>query len=197
MLDYEKRFYSDTIKYISGSDEAGRGPLAGPLVAASVILPQGYYHEKIRDSKKLSEKVREEMYDVIIKNAVAYSIIIYDAPKIDRLNVHLANRLIIEESINTLKVKPELALIDAFNLKELDIPSIPIIKGDDRSLCIAAASILAKVTRDRIMVEIDRIYPGFGFKDHKGYYNDVHIKALDEFGPIKGIHRFSYKPIKK
>jgi len=196
MLDFEKRFYSSSVRYVAGCDEAGRGPLAGPMVAASVIFPETFYDPRIRDSKKLSEKQREELFLVIKREAVSYSIIIYDAKRIDDLNVHLANRLILEEAINTLKVKPDLVLVDAMNLTELDVPSIPIIKGDDKALCIAAASILAKVTRDRIMVDLERIYPGFGFREHKGYYCDEHLKALAEFGPIKGVHRFSYKPIK-
>ena len=196
MLDFEKQFYSEKVINISGSDEAGRGPLAGPLVAASVIFPKDYYHPLIRDSKKLTEKQREQLFVVIKKEAISFSIIIYDAAKIDKLNVHLANRLILEESINTLAVKPDLALIDAMNLTDLSIPSIPIIRGDDKALCIAAASILAKVTRDRIMVDLDKIYPGYGFSEHKGYYCKEHLDAINEFGPIKGVHRFSYKPIK-
>lgn len=196
MLDYEKNFYSEKIKYIAGCDEAGRGPLAGPMVAAAVIFPQGYENEQIRDSKKLSEKQREALFKLIQKDALAYAIIFYDARKIDDLNVHLANRLILEEAITTLKIKPDLVLSDAMNLTELDIPVIPLVKGDDKALCIAAASILAKVSRDHFMVELDKIYPGFGFKDHKGYYNQSHLDALAQFGPIKGVHRFSYKPIK-
>ena len=196
MLDFEKRFYNEHIKNIAGTDEAGRGPLAGPIVAAAVILPQGYTHPLIRDSKKLTEKQRESLFEVVKKEAVAFSIIIYDANKIDKLNVHVANKLILEEAINTLSVKPDLALIDAMNLHDLDIPSIPLIKGDDKALCIAAASILAKVTRDRIMVQLDKIYPGYGFADHKGYYCKEHTDALEMFGPIKGIHRYSYKTIK-
>ena len=196
MLDFEKRFYSEYVKNIAGTDEAGRGPLAGPIVAAAVIFPKDYFHPLIRDSKKLSEKQRESLYEVIKHDALSFSIVIYDAAKIDKLNVHLANKLILEEAINTLSIKPDLALIDAFNVTDLDVPSIPIIKGDDKALCIAAASILAKVTRDRILVQLDRIYPGYGFAEHKGYYCKEHLDALEMFGPIKGVHRFTYKTIK-
>lgn len=195
MLDFEKAFYTDKIIYIGGCDEAGRGPLAGPMVASCVVFPRDYTNPEIKDSKKLSEKQRERLFEVIKKEAISYSIIIYDAQKIDELNVHLANRLILEEAVNSLSVKPHLVLVDAMNL-ELDIPLIPLIKGDDKALCIAAASILAKVTRDRIMVSLDKIYPGYGFSEHKGYYCQIHLDALNMFGPIKGVHRFSYKPIK-
>ena len=181
--------------YIAGTDEAGRGPLAGPVVACAVIFPPRYENPLIDDSKKLSEKVREELVNVIKENAISYGIAIVEANEIDEVNIYQASRQAMEEALAKLTHPYDLVLTDAMPLPSQKVGVVPLIKGDTLSLSIAAASILAKVTRDHIMSEIDAMYPQYGFKVHKGYPTKKHIENLKKFGPIKGIHRFSYKPV--
>lgn len=196
-LDYQNQFYTDKINFIVGVDEAGRGPLAGPVVAAAVILPRAYINIEINDSKQLSEKKREELFSVIKENALAIGIGIIDAETIDKVNIYEATKLAMKEAINNLKHNYDLILTDAMKLNGFSKPVIDIIKGDAKALPIAAASIIAKVTRDHMLDELDKQYPEYGFKKHKGYGTKTHLEALDKFGPIKGIHRFSYKPVYK
>lgn len=181
--------------YIAGTDEAGRGPLAGPVVACAVIFPPRYENPLIDDSKKLSEKVREELVNVIKENAISYGIAIVEANEIDEVNIYQASRQAMEEALTKLTHPYDLVLTDAMPLPSQKVGVVPLIKGDTLSLSIAAASILAKVTRDHIMSEIDAMYPQYGFKIHKGYPTKKHIENIKKFGPIKGIHRFSYKPV--
>lgn len=196
-LDIDKNYYSNTVKYICGVDEAGRGPLLGPVFAAAVILPKDFSSEKINDSKKLSEKQREEAYQIIIDNAIAYSITYIDVEEIDRINILEASKKAMIEAINSLKIKPDYILSDYMDLSSLDIPFTSLVKGDAKSINIAAASILAKVSRDHYCYELDKKYPEFNIKHNKGYGTKDHLEALEKYGPIKGLHRFSYKPIKK
>lgn len=197
MLDYQEQFYSDKVKLIVGVDEAGRGPLAGPVVAAACVLPRAYINKEINDSKQLSEKKREELFDIIRENAIAYGVGIVSAEEIDTLNIYEATKKAMREAIANLKHEFDLILTDAMPLKGYDVEVVPIIKGDAKALPIAAASIIAKVTRDRMMKELGEKYPEYGFEVHKGYGTKKHMDALREFGPIKGVHRFSYKPVAK
>lgn len=194
-LDYQEQFYSDNISLIVGVDEAGRGPLAGPVVAGAVIFPRAYINKEINDSKKLTAKKREALFEVIKKDAIAYGIGIVDADKIDEINIYEATKLAMKEAINNLKHKYDLVLTDAMKLKGFDVPVIDIIKGDAKALPIAAASILAKVTRDHMLDELAKQYPQYGFEKHKGYGTKAHLEALKKYGPIKHVHRFSYKPV--
>ena len=196
-LDFQEQFYSDKVKLIVGVDEAGRGPLAGPVVAAACILPRAYINKEINDSKQLSEKKREELFDIIKENAVAFGVGIVSAEEIDTLNIYEATKKAMKEAIANLKHEFDLILTDAMPLKGYDVEVIPIIKGDAKALPIAAASIIAKVTRDRMMKELGQKYPEYGFEIHKGYGTKKHMDALKEFGPIKGVHRYSYKPVAK
>lgn len=193
MLEYENELYIQGIKLICGVDEAGRGPLIGPVVAAAVILPVNYFHKDINDSKKLSEKKREELYDIIMKDAISVGVGIVDEKVIDNINIYEATKVAMKEAINNLKIKPEHVLIDAMKLG-IDIPSTSIIKGDALSESIAAASIIAKVTRDRLLIDMDKEYPMYDLKNNKGYGTKKHLEALKEFGPCK-YHRKSFKPV--
>ena len=197
MLDYQEQFYSDKVNLIVGVDEAGRGPLAGPVVAAACILPRAYINIEINDSKQLSAKKREELFEIIKKDAIAYGVGIVSAEIIDEINIYEATKKAMSEAINNLKHSYDLILTDAMPLKGFDVEVVPIIKGDAKALPIAAASIIAKVTRDHIMDGLAEKYPGYGFEDHKGYGTQKHMDALKKFGPIKGVHRFSYKPVRK
>lgn len=194
LLVFERELYDKGVKYIAGVDEVGRGPLFGPVVAAAVILKKGYNLKGLTDSKKLSEKKRNEFYEIIKKDAVAIGIGIIDEKKIDEVNIYEATKLAMKEAINNLKVKPEHILIDAMPL-ELDIPTTSIIKGDSKSESIAAASVIAKVTRDSMMYEMDKKYPLYGFGSHKGYPTKKHIEALKEYGVIDG-YRKTFTPVK-
>lgn len=194
LLVFERELYDKGIKFIAGVDEVGRGPLFGPVVAAAVILKKGYNLKGLTDSKKLSEKKRNEFYEIIKKDAVAIGIGIIDEKKIDEVNIYEATKLAMKEAINNLKVKPEHILIDAMPL-ELDIPTTSIIKGDSKSESIAAASVIAKVTRDSMMYEMDKKYPLYGFGSHKGYPTKKHIEALKEYGVIDG-YRKTFTPVK-
>ena len=188
----EEDFYSQGMEYICGIDEAGRGPLAGPVVVASVIMPKDSMIEGVNDSKKVSEKKREKLYDEIIENAISYSVGIVDQKEIDRVNILNATKAGLTESIKGLKVKPDLILVDA--LKGIDTCGVPyqsIIKGDAKCYSIAAASIIAKVTRDRIMRKWHEIYPEYNFIQHKGYGTAAHIAAIKEHG-LCPLHRLSF-----
>lgn len=196
MLDFEEQFYNEKIKVIVGVDEAGRGPLCGPVVAAACILPHTYINEKINDSKKLSEKKRELLYDEIINNALSYGVGIVDSKRIDEINIYEATKEAMHLAISQLKIDYDLILTDAMKLKDEKVDVIDIIKGDAKCQCIAAASIIAKVTRDRLLLNMDEQYPEYGFKSHKGYGTKKHIEAIKEHGIIDGFHRETYEPIK-
>lgn len=193
MLEYENELYEKGIELICGIDEVGRGPLLGPVVTAAVILPKGYYHPDIKDSKTLSEKKREKIYDIIMNDAISIGIGIVDEKEIDKINIYEATKVAMKMAIDNLDVKPEYVLIDAMKL-DIDIPSMSIIKGDAKSESIAAASIIAKVTRDRMIEEIDIEYPMYDLKNNKGYGTKKHIEALKKYGPCK-YHRYSYSPV--
>ncbi len=187
---YENEYWSQG-KLVVGLDEAGRGPLAGPLVVAGVVFPEGYDSGDINDSKQLTEKKREALYDIIIRDALFYEIKIVEPEEIDRLNILEADRKAMTEI--ALKAPVDIVLTDAVDLY-IDKKVISLIKGDTLSCNIAAASILAKVTRDRIMYEYDRIYPEYGFARHKGYGTKAHLEALEKYG-VTPIHRRSYRPV--
>jgi len=192
-LKYERKLYKEGINLIAGVDEAGRGPLAGPVVAACVILPKGLTIKGLNDSKKITPKKREEYYQIINKKALGIGIGIINAKKIDKVNIYQATILAMQEAIAKCRVKPEHLLIDAMKL-DLDIPSTSIIHGDEISLSIAAASIIAKVTRDSIMIEMDKSHPEYGFKTHKGYATKKHLANIKQYG-ITSEHRLSFKPV--
>ena len=188
----DKEFFDKGVKYIAGIDEAGRGPLAGPVVVASVILPQDSMIEGINDSKKVSEAKREKLYDLIINEAISYGIGIIYQDEIDEINILQATKKGLTEAIKQMEIKPNIIMVDALSgIDTLGIPYKSIIKGDAKCYSIAAASILAKVTRDRIMREWDKIYPEYGFGSHKGYGTAKHITAIREFGPCP-IHRRTF-----
>ena len=185
--EYEYEKYG----YVCGIDEVGRGPFAGPVVACAVILPANSNILYLNDSKKLSEKKREELYDVIMKEAVAVGIGMRDAGRIDEINILQATYEAMRDAIANLKVKPDVLLNDAVTIPGVEIKQVPIVKGDAKSVSIAAASIVAKVTRDRMMVEYEKEYPGFDFASNKGYGTQKHIEALQAQGPTP-IHRRSF-----
>lgn len=193
LLDYERELYKDNIKLIAGVDEVGRGPLCGPVVAAACILPENYYLEGLNDSKKLSEKKRDKLFDILINECVAYGIGIVEPKRIDEINILEASKEAMKIAISNLSIKPEHVLIDAVKL-DLDVPSTPIIKGDAKSASIAAASVIAKVTRDRMMYELDEKYPEYGYASHKGYPTKKHIEAVKEHG-VLDFYRFTFSPI--
>lgn len=192
MKEYENELYNKGIKYIAGVDEVGRGPLVGPVVTAAVILPVDFYDERINDSKKVTEKKREILYDVIMENAVSVGIGMSSSEVIDEINILEATKKAMKEALNNLSVKPEHVLIDAVKL-DIDIPSTSIIKGDAKSQSIAAASIMAKVTRDRMMYELDKEHPEYDFAHNKGYGTKKHIEAIRKYGILKE-HRKSFAP---
>lgn len=196
LYEYENKLYNLGINNIGGVDEVGRGPLIGPVVAACVVLPKGFVLEGLTDSKKLSEKKRELFYDYIVKNSI-YGIGIIDADIIDEVNIYEATKLAMLEAIKKVReqVNLEHVLIDAMPL-DLDIDTTSIIKGDAKSISIAAASVVAKVTRDRMMYELDDLYPNYGFKSHKGYPTKKHIEAINKYGLIPG-YRKTYGPVKE
>lgn len=180
------------IKYIAGIDEAGRGPLAGPVVVGVVIMPEDSMIEGVNDSKKVSEKKREKLYDQITSEAIAWGVGIIDQEEIDKINILNATKKAVTVAISNLKIKPELILVDALTgIDTLGIPYESIIKGDAKEYSIAAASIVAKVTRDRIMRKWDEVYPEYGFSGHKGYGTAAHIKAIKEHGPCI-LHRKTF-----
>ena len=187
----ENGIYASGVNILCGVDEAGRGPLAGPVCAAAVILPRGLEIPGLNDSKKLSEKKREALYDVIISSAMAYGIAFADVEEIERLNILHATFLAMNRAIAQLSVRPELALIDGNRNSDIEVPSRCIVKGDSRCADIAAASILAKVTRDRYMIKMAEQYPQYGFEQHKGYGTKQHYAALREYGATP-IHRMCF-----
>lgn len=193
-LSYEKELYAKGITLIAGVDEVGRGPLVGPVVTAAVILPVNYHLEGLTDSKKLTEKKRNEFYKIIMQDAISVAIGIKDNKVIDEVNIYEATKLAMYEAINKLDVKPEHVLIDAMKLDKLEVPSTSIIKGDLKSESIAAASVIAKVTRDSMMYELDLEYPEYGFKNHKGYPTKSHIENVKQYGLLDN-YRFTFSPI--
>ena len=196
LYEYENELYNKGYKYIGGIDEVGRGPLIGPVVTACVVLPKDFVLEGLTDSKKLSEKKREQYYDYIIENAITYGIGIIGPDRIDEINIYEATKEAMYMAYNEAnkKVKIDYILIDAMPLV-LDVPNTSIIKGDSKSISIAAASVVAKVTRDRMMYELDKKYPEYGFSNHKGYPTKKHIEAINKYGLIDG-YRKTYGPVK-
>ncbi len=192
LKEEENKLYSKNVKYICGIDEAGRGPLAGPVVVGAVILPENSFIEGVNDSKKVSEKKREKLYDLITQEAIAYSVGIVDQKTIDEINILNATKLGVKRALEALSQKPEIIMVDALNnMDTLGIPYISVIKGDAKNYCIAAASIIAKVTRDRMMRQWDEVYPIYGFSKHKGYGTAEHIRIIKENGPCQ-LHRKSF-----
>ena len=189
MREFENK-YSD-LAYVAGIDEAGRGPLAGPVVAAAVILPKDIFLPFLNDSKKVTEKRRDVLFDEIKQNAIAYGIGIVSNTLIDDINILQATYEAMREAVNALEKTPDVLLVDAVHIPDINIKQVGIVKGDAKSVNIAAASILAKVTRDRLMAEYDKIYPEYGFASNKGYGTATHIAALKEIGPC-AIHRKSF-----
>lgn len=191
MWENEDRLYSCGYEYIAGVDEAGRGPLAGAVYAAAVIFPKDIYIPEINDSKKLTEKKREKLYDIVIEKAIAYSIFSVDEKKIDEINILNATFMAMNSAVDNLPQKPDYVLIDGNQIKGMKIPHETIVKGDAKSISIAAASILAKVSRDRAIVELAKQYPEYGFEKHKGYGTKAHREALLKYGPCE-IHRKTF-----
>ena len=189
---YEKAAENSGFKLICGVDEAGRGPLAGPVCAAAVILPDDLEIEGLNDSKKLSEKKREQLYDVIIEKAIAYSVAYGTLEEIEEKNILNATFLVMNRAIEGLQLKADFALIDGNKIPtDIKIPAAAIVKGDAKSMSIAAASILAKVSRDRLLMEYDKKYPQYQFAKHKGYGTKLHTDLIKEYGPCE-IHRLSF-----
>lgn len=197
MYEYEEELYNKGISYIAGVDEVGRGPLIGPVVAACCVLPKDFKLEGLTDSKKLSEKKRNIFSDYIKENAIAYGIGEISPEIIDEVNIYEATKIAMKEAIKQVQeqINVEHVLIDAMPL-ELDIPSTSIIKGDAKSISIAAASVLAKVYRDNLMYELDEKYPMYGYKSHKGYPTKKHVEAINKYGLIEG-YRKTYNPVKE
>lgn len=194
LYQYENELYDKGVNYIAGVDEVGRGPLIGPVVTACVILPRGFKCEGLTDSKKLTEKKRVEYYDYIMEHALSVSVGMMSEKVIDEVNIYEATKLAMYQAISNSKIKPEYVLIDAMKLEDLEMPSISIIKGDAKSISIAAASVIAKVTRDRMMIELDKKYPMYGFKKHKGYPTKQHVQAIEKYGILES-HRKTFKPV--
>lgn len=182
---------ADGYRCIAGVDEAGRGPLAGPVCVAAVVLPVDFYLEGIDDSKKLTEKKKNRLYDEIIANAVSYSVVMIESDDIDRLNILVATHKGMRDAVDGLKPKPDFALIDGNSITGMELAHRCVVKGDSKSISIAAASVLAKVTRDRYMTMLDEKYPMYGFKIHKGYPTKAHYEALQKYGAC-GAHRKSF-----
>ena len=191
MLEYERALYAKGYEFVCGIDEAGRGPLCGPVVAAAVILKKEDHIEGVNDSKKLTEKKREELFEIIKERAVAWSVGIVDEETIDRINILEATRLAMKKAVEGLSQKPDFALVDAEKKVPIDVPYSPIIKGDALSESIAAASIIAKVTRDHMIIELDKEYPEYGFAKNKGYGTKEHTEAILKYGLCK-VHRRSF-----
>ena len=193
LYQFERELWDEGIEYIGGVDEVGRGPLIGPVVTACVILPKDFVLEGLTDSKKLTEKKREQYYQYIVDHALSVSIGIKSAEVIDKVNIYEATKLAMKEAIYRCERKPEHVLIDAMPL-DIDIPTTSIIKGDLKSITISAASVIAKVTRDRMLIELDKKYPMYDFKKNKGYPTKKHLEAIDKYGILKE-HRRSYGPV--
>lgn len=197
MLEEEKKYRAQGFSLIVGVDEAGRGPLAGPVCAAACLLPVDFKNDDINDSKQLTEKKREALFPIIEEKALAYGIAFASALEIDKYNIYEATKMAMRRAIEQIQIPYDLILTDAMPLKGFSKPVVPIIKGDAKAENIAAASILAKVTRDHFMIELDQQYPGYGFKKHKGYGTKEHLAALEKYGPIEGVHRKSFAPVRK
>lgn len=197
MLDKEHEFYSASVLLIAGCDEAGRGPLAGPVCAAAVVFPKDYENPDINDSKKLSEKKRDALFEIVKRDALGYGIAMRSADYIDTHNIYEASRDAMKDALSQIDVPFQLVLSDAMPIPGFKVPVIPIIKGDAQCLNIAGASILAKVTRDRYMDELQKQYPNFTFGIHKGYGTAKHMEELKQFGPIEGVHRKTFGPVAK
>lgn len=195
-LDFDEQYIKEGYRLIVGCDEAGRGCLLGPVFAAAVILPFDYHSPLINDSKKLTAKQREKAFDEITKNAIAYAISSVDPDTIDEVNILNASRMAMQQAIAKLNHDFDIILTDCMKMKGYDVPVIDLIHGDALSQTIAAASILAKVSRDRWCEEIDEKYPVYNIKKNKGYGTKDHLEALKEYGPVKHLHRFSYAPVK-
>lgn len=196
MLEIENSYYAKGLKYIAGVDEAGRGPLAGPVFAAAVIFEKGVCIPEINDSKKLSEKKREELFDIIKEKALCYSIVSVDEKEIDKINILSATLKCFNIAVSNLTITPDIALIDGNRVGDMPVECKTVVKGDALSMSIAAASILAKVARDRYITELDKKYPMYNFKKHKGYGTKEHLEAIKEYGPCE-IHRLSFKGVKE
>ena len=196
MLEYEKKYWAMGKKLVAGIDEAGRGPLAGPVYAACVVFEPGVVIEGINDSKKLSEKKREQLFDIIKEKALYYSIVSVDEKEIDRINILEATFKAFRESLYSLPEMPDVVLIDGNRAKEIPTEYETVVKGDSKSQSIAAASILAKVARDRFVMELDEKYPQYGFKKHKGYPTKDHYAAIEKYGPSP-VHRLTFKGVVK
>ena len=192
--EYELKAYRNGYNLIGGIDEVGRGPLVGPVVASCVILPKDFELEGLTDSKKLSERKREQFYSVIMEKAISVGIGVIDEDKIDEVNIYEATKLAMYQAIENCKIKPEYILIDAMKLDKLSVPSESIIKGDLKSISISAASVIAKVTRDRMMYELDKEYPMYNFAKNKGYPTKAHVEAIKKYGILKQ-HRKTFKPV--
>ncbi len=197
LYEYESKLYQKGINYIGGVDEVGRGPLIGPVVASCVVLPKDFVLEGLNDSKKLSEKKRDKFYDYIINHCLAYGIGVVSPEEIDEINIYEASRKAMLIAISKVReqINLEHVLIDAMPIN-IDIPTTSIIKGDAKSISIAAASVVAKVTRDKMMYELDEKYPMYGFASHKGYPTKKHIEAIHKYGLIEG-YRKTYGPVKE
>lgn len=195
LYEYEEKLYKDGVKYIAGVDEVGRGPLNGPVVSACVVLPKDFIPEGLTDSKKLTEKQRNKYFDIIKENALGIGIGIVSPEEIDEINIYEAAKKSMMLAISNCNYKIDHVLIDAMKL-DIDIPSTSIIKGDAKSISIAAASVIAKVTRDNMMYELDKKYPMYGYKNHKGYPTKKHIEAIYKYGLIDG-YRKTYGPVKE
>jgi ribonuclease HII len=193
----DETFYLQGYHSIAGCDEAGRGPLAGPVVAACVMLPRNFFHPLINDSKKLTSQQRLEACTIIQKHALAYSYTVIDPITIDQINILEASRKAMIESVKKISIPMDVILTDAMAFSFNNIPVFPFIKGDAQSLAIASASIVAKVVRDQIMEALDEQYPQYQFKKHKGYPTRLHQALLEQYGPLSGIHRYSFAPVKK
>ena len=195
-LDFEKQYYDDGYKLIVGCDEAGRGCLLGPVFAAAVILPPDFECDLINDSKQLTAKQREKAFDIIIENAIAYGIASVSADEIDEVNILNASRMAMQKAITNMNHPFDLIITDCMKMKGYDVPVIDLVHGDALSINVAAASILAKVSRDRLCLELDEKYPQYNIKKNKGYGTKDHLAALKEYGPVKHLHRFTYAPVR-
>lgn len=195
IYSYEDELTKKGYKYIAGTDEAGRGPMAGPLVVAAVILPNGYRLDKLDDSKKLTPKTRDELYDIIMRDALEVKVEIISVEDVDKLNVYMASKKGMTDCVLKFKLPVDFVLTDCMKL-DIEIPFLDLVKGDSKSASIAAASIIAKVTRDRIMDKLDEEYPQYGFKKHKGYVTKYHLEMLEKYG-VSDVHRKSFAPVKK
>ena len=196
LYEYESKLYQKGINYIGGVDEVGRGPLIGPVVASCVVLPKDFVLEGLNDSKKLSEKKRDKFYDYIINHCLAYGIGVVSPEEIDEINIYEASRKAMLIAISKVReqINLEHVLIDAMPIN-IDIPTTSIIKGDAKSISIAAASVVAKVTRDKMMYELDEKFPEYGFKNHKGYPTKAHLEAIKKYGLLDN-YRFTFGPVR-